>query len=251
MARYNTIIFDLGFTLVIFENFTLERYFKTLNQGLDSMTQFLLGKNIITDPIKFKKKFKMFRNRNFEKSLINNEETTTEETLRQTLEFLNIHPIDPQILQKAVLIYHSTEGAFWKIRTTAKPILQQLKAENFKLGVLSNAPFHQGILSFLEVNEISQYFDAIATSAQIGFCKPHRRTFEFILEKLESKPSQSIMVGDDLKNDIYGAQQIGMKTIYLKKNFNLPSSHSLQVVPDYEIEDLPEIIPIIRKWNNS
>ncbi|MFX1299283.1 MAG: HAD family hydrolase, partial [Promethearchaeota archaeon] len=112
------------------------------------------------------------------------------------------------------------EGSFWKVRSTVKQVLKELHDEKYKLGILSNAPYHQGILAFLEANDLVQNFDAIATSALIGFCKPDRRAFEYILKKIKSKPRESIMIGDDLKNDIFGAQQIGMKTIYIKNNFN-------------------------------
>ncbi|MFX1293663.1 MAG: HAD family hydrolase [Promethearchaeota archaeon] len=249
--KYNTIIFDLGFTLVTFENFSLKRYFKTLNQGLEQMVKFLIKEKILKNPEIFKKKFKKIRNRNFQQSLTKYKEITTEQTLIQTLSSLDLPKLDPIIMHKAILIYHSTEGAFWKIRATAKPLLQKLHAENFKLGVLSNAPYHEGILSFLKINNIEQYFYAITTSAQIGFTKPDRRTFEYVLHKLQSMPENTIMIGDDLKNDIYGAQQLGMKTILIKKEFDFPTEHSLNAIPDRKITDLPEVLPIIHEWNKT
>ncbi|HUX98587.1 MAG TPA: HAD family hydrolase [Candidatus Deferrimicrobium sp.] len=248
--NYNTIIFDVGFTLITFENFTLKKYFDTLDKGLDHMSEFLLNENIIRAPYTFKKNFKKFRNQNFQNSLINYKEITTEKTLVQTLNSLNLPSIDSALAHKAIMIYHSTEGTFWKARSTAKPVLETLH-KKFKLGVLSNAPYHNGIIYLLDTNNLSQYFEIIVSSAQIGFCKPDKRTFEYILEKVGSMPEQSIMIGDDLKNDIYGAQQLGMKTILIKKSFDIAFNNHSDVIPDAQITDLPEIIPIIHDWNNS
>jgi HAD superfamily hydrolase (TIGR01509 family) len=250
--KYISVIFDLGFTLVTFENFTLSNYLKTLNRGLDQMVQYLTETKIITSSATFKAQFKKLRNQNFEQSLINYIETPTEVTLNQTLESLNLPKLKPEIANKAILIYHSTEGAFWKIRPDVEPLLKDLYAKKLKLGVLSNAPFHEGILQILETKKLTQYFKVISSSAQIGFCKPDRRCFEYILNKLGISPEQAIMIGDDLKNDILGAQQLGIKTIYVKKNFKItPMEGPVKVEPDAEISNLMEIIPIIDKWNND
>jgi len=252
--KYNTVIFDLGFTLITFDNFTIQNYLKALDHGLESSILYLLEKGILKDSESddFKAQFKKIRNQNFEQSLINNIETPTEFILNQTLESLKLPEIDPEIAHKAILIYHSTEGAFWKVRPDVEPLLKHLFAKKFKLAVLSNAPFHDGILYILETNNLSQYFKIIATSAQIGYCKPDRRCFEYVLNKLKSTPEHTIMIGDDLKNDILGAQQLGIKTIYMKKNFKITSmSDPKNVVPDAEISNHMEIIQIINEWNNA
>jgi putative hydrolase of the HAD superfamily len=249
--KYNTIIFDIGFTLIVFDNFTLNRYFDTLNKGLEALINWLMEEKILKEPEKFRKTFKRIRNQNFAQALRSYEETTTETTLLQTLESLNLPQLDTKRVQKAALLYHATEGAFWKVRSTAKSVLEELRRQSFKLGILSNAPYHQGILLFLKNNNIAQYFDAISTSAEIGFCKPDKRAFEYILKKLASEPTQSVMVGDDLSNDINGAQQLGMKTIYVKKDFIFPQNTPTNVIPDSSVSDLPEILPILRGWNNS
>ncbi|NVM27205.1 MAG: HAD family hydrolase [Candidatus Helarchaeota archaeon] len=248
--KYNTVIFDLGFTLFTFENFTLKRYFATLNKGLDQLTSFLMKKNIMIDSILFKKKFKKFRNRNLQLSLMNYKESTTLDTLNQTFESLNLPKLNPKEAHEAIMVYHSTEGKFWKLRPFSKPLLEQLQTQKFKIGLLSNAPYHEGIKFLLDSTDLTQYFNVIATSAQIGYCKPDKRTFEYILNKIQSNPQQSIMIGDDLKNDIYGAKRLGMRAIRVKRDFAITPNEDVNVVPDEEISDLEEVLPIIHKWND-
>ncbi|MFX1299284.1 MAG: hypothetical protein ACFFD2_31025 [Promethearchaeota archaeon] len=83
--KYNTIIFDLGFTLVTFENFTLERYFATLDQGLDRMTTFLIEGKMLNNPKEFKKNFKKLRNYHFQQALTDYKETSTETILSESI----------------------------------------------------------------------------------------------------------------------------------------------------------------------
>lgn len=213
------------------------------------MVRFLSDKKLIINSHNFRKTFKKLRNRNFQNSLINCKESTTADTLNQTFMELNLPALNPETAHEAIMIYHSTEGVFWKLKPSAKPLLSNLSVNNFKIGLLSNAPYHAGIQFLLDTHHLTQYFDVVATSAQIGFCKPDKRTFEYVLNAMQSTPTRAIMVGDDLKNDIYGAQKLGMKAIYVKKEFQITPNGTLDVTPDHEVKDLNEILPIIRQWN--
>ncbi|MHA1266285.1 MAG: HAD family hydrolase [Candidatus Helarchaeota archaeon] len=249
--EFETIIFDLGFTLFVFENFSLKRYFQVLDKGLDAMVNFLNKKGIITNPVKFRKQFKRQRSQNFQRALQNFKESSSAETLIQTCAALNITGLDSRLIHEAVMVYHSTEGAFWKPRPNAKKILQRLKELNYNIALLSNAPYHGGIQFLLESNGLSNYFDVIATSAQIGFCKPDKRAFEFVLKRLKTPPQKTIMIGDDLKNDIYGAKQLGMKTIHIQKGFEIMPDKRISIEPDWTITDLSEILIILHHDNRN
>jgi HAD superfamily hydrolase (TIGR01509 family) len=55
--------------------------------------------------------------------------------------------------------------------------------------------------------------DAIAVSAEIGLRKPHPAIFEHALGALGVRPNEAVMVGDRLREDVGGAQALGMRTI--------------------------------------
>ena len=57
------------------------------------------------------------------------------------------------------------------------------------------------------------------------------------------------MVGDDLKNDIFGAQQLGVKAIHVQKGFKITPNGGLDVIPDKSITNLMEIRSIVQEWN--
>lgn len=63
------------------------------------------------------------------------------------------------------------------------------------------------------------YFDATPFSDEIGYGKPDPRIFLMAAEMLGLKPSSILHVGDNLENDVRGAQSAGMKTTILFSRF--------------------------------
>jgi len=85
------------------------------------------------------------------------------------------------------------------------------------------------------------------TATLIG--KPSPIYFQSALNLLGfPKGSDFIMIGDDIDTDIVGAQQAGGKGIlvYIGKTY-YPLSDDSKIKPDYEAQNLTEIIEIIKK----
>lgn len=54
---------------------------------------------------------------------------------------------------------------------------------------------------------LDHYFDYIVTSEEAGFDKPHAAPFEIAVAKMKPKGNCIWMIGDNPKNDIWGAKQ--------------------------------------------
>lgn len=93
----------------------------------------------------------------------------------------------------------------------AKAVLTELK-KDFLLGVVSNS-MGKNTRVDLTITGLIDLFEAIIISSEVGKRKPHPFIFESALQQLEVKPSEAIFVGDDIYEDIYGAKQVGMKTV--------------------------------------
>lgn len=67
-----------------------------------------------------------------------------------------------------------------------------------------------------------------------------------ILEALNVKPQEAIMVGDWAERDIVGASQVGMKTAFARygDTFNTQNPNA-----DYELNDISELVDIVKKEN--
>lgn len=89
---------------------------------------------------------------------------------------------------------------------------------------------------------LAQYFDTILISGEVGIGKPDCRIFRMALDALAALPSATVMVGDSLTRDILGAQQTGLKGIWLNRSENDMAS---QVTVDVQITSLSQIVQLL------
>jgi putative hydrolase of the HAD superfamily len=93
------------------------------------------------------------------------------------------------------------------------PLLHHLR-QRYRLGLLSNYPCGRSIRDSLEKIGLSEMFDAIVISGEIGYAKPHAKPFETLLNTLLLSPPECVYVGDNWLADVQGAKRIGMTAIY-------------------------------------
>jgi putative hydrolase of the HAD superfamily len=237
------ILFDFGDTLVLFDRWN---YDKCLRKMLDRMK-----KNNVVIPVSYEE----FKRIYFEvrRNMYNQVKNSYGEVdfcirLTKTLKRfnLNLDPEDPTIIDAADSFF---EGWDEDMRTDdfVFSVLETLKTK-YKLGIVSNFPHRKALLATLKRLGLSRFFDAIVISAELGVRKPHPRIFVEALKKLNAKAFEAVFVGDTLKTDIFGAQNVGMKTILvenaeLKKNRYAAPGDLDQVTakPDCKIADLREL----------
>jgi len=100
-----------------------------------------------------------------------------------------------------------------QLASTTHALLEALRGQGLKLGVISNA-FDPPALLHRDLDDlgITERIDVAVFSSEIGFRKPHPALFEQALERLGVRPDQALFVGDSLSADIGGATALGMQT---------------------------------------
>ena len=83
----------------------------------------------------------------------------------------------------------------------------------FRIGVISNADGK--IEEVLAKCEISRCFRTITDSGLVGFEKPRPEIFQHALQSLNTKPEESLYVGDVYSVDYLGATEAGMHAILM------------------------------------
>jgi putative hydrolase of the HAD superfamily len=66
----------------------------------------------------------------------------------------------------------------------------------------------------LERLGISEHIEYLVSSEEAGVEKPDRRIFELALHKLGLAPKEVVVIGDDEKRDILGAEALGIPFIH-------------------------------------
>lgn len=91
-------------------------------------------------------------------------------------------------------------------------LIKHIKDNGGKLYLLSNISltFAEKYQTVPELKELFDMFDGLVFSASLGMTKPNKDIFRYILGYYSLKAEESIFI-DDNKNNIQGAEEIGIK----------------------------------------
>ena len=95
--------------------------------------------------------------------------------------------------------------------------LQTLHREGYKIGVVTNGGEEIQIPKLKEIG-IDSFVDVLIASGAVGFSKPDPEIFRIALERMQSTKEETLMVGDNLKNDVEGALTYGIQALYYCPN---------------------------------
>ena len=124
-----------------------------------------------------------------------------------------------------------------------KAVLKSLYDKGYKLGIIANQS--AGSAKRLDDWGILKYFDVIAASAEEGVAKPDAEIFRRALAKAGCAPQNAVMVGDRLDNDIVPANEIGMKTVWVRQGLGgYATPRDPLEYPDHTVNDLSELCGI-------
>ena len=110
---------------------------------------------------------------------------------------------------------HFATAAPWVVYEDTVTSLQRWQTMGISLGIISN--FDSRIYAVLEALNLQQYFETITISTEARAAKPDPLIFTTALQKHGCSPQQAWHVGDSRKDDVKGAQAIGLRGIWLKR----------------------------------
>lgn len=127
--------------------------------------------------------------------------------------------------------------------------LHHLQKQGFRQGILSNRPFGSPSLERdLEELGVLPYFEHVITSCDFGWMKPHRRIYEHALALFDVPPAEAVMIGDSLHADVAGAQAVGLKAIWKRREPNVKGfvqDPGSEARPDAVIDHLCELCDLL------
>ncbi len=157
-----------------------------------------------------------------------------------------LNRLDHKILSAGIVAYRRAREAALTPYPHVYSTLFELQKRGIKLGILSDAPSKEAWLRLAYMN-LHHIFDAIVTFDDTGRRKPEAIPFNYILERVNVKPEEALMVGDWAERDVIGARNVGMKTAFARYGDTFNTETHLA---DYELLDISQILQIIDKENN-
>jgi putative hydrolase of the HAD superfamily len=128
-----------------------------------------------------------------------------------------------------------------ELREYAEKLVKKT-AETCKLGLVSNFTYAPVVHFSLRKLGLSQFFNAVVVSGDVGWRKPHKRIFKDALERLQVEAGEAVYVGDSPLEDIKGAEAAGIRTVFVPSQFNnLVDLHASGQKPNCIVVDLKEL----------
>ncbi|MDD6679313.1 MAG: HAD family hydrolase [Firmicutes bacterium] len=136
------------------------------------------------------------------------------------------------------------------LRPRVEEMLQGLKRLGMKLGVISNTAAMYQVFDILDEYGIRSYFQDVTLSSVTGLRKPCTDIFSVSLHQVRSTPEQCVYVGDTISRDIIGSKRAGFAVAIqicskLTREKDAGVHHAYE--PDYTVEDIYDVYPIVRK----
>ncbi len=145
---------------------------------------------------------------------------------------------DASLARRSAESYNLYRKKYFALFPGALDLLRRLKDRGIKLGLVTNglSETHREKIALLQITE---YFDAIFLSDEVGMVKPDPLLFAHACTKLDSSPSASAMVGDRYERDIAGAIQAGLYTVWVNvRNEAVPRGSP---APDAVVRHIGEV----------
>jgi len=235
------ILFDLGGTLMHAHG----DWLPVFSRADQALTKTLLEHDIKLDAKIFRARLREYYNQR-DKDF---QETSYHFVLQELLKELGHAEVAEPVIRSALDAMFAITQSNWILEEDTPQTIQQLKSQNYKLGIFSNAGDDKDVQTLVENFGIRPYFDFVLTSAACYYRKPHARAFEIALAQWNISPEESAMVGDSLEADIFGANNLGMQSIWIKRRAQFTADEELRIQPTFDLGDLNGLLSTLERIN--
>ena len=147
-------------------------------------------------------------------------------------------------IQDSKMLANSAFNTFFEFRNKvvffegAIDVLTAL-SEKYKVYALTNGNADVKMIG------IDKYLSGAVSSAEVGVSKPSPKIFEAVLNKAGEEAKSCIHVGDDYEDDIVGAYNAGIASIWLNHRRQSSSDMNLATKEVSKVTEIPHAVALI------
>jgi putative hydrolase of the HAD superfamily len=130
-----------------------------------------------------------------------------------------------------------TDLSNYRLFPDAMPVLERLRDQGLRLGVVSN--FEEWLERLLESLGVTPFFEVRVISGVEGYEKPDARLFQLALDRVGVEAAESVYIGDHPYFDTEPASAIGMYAVLIDRRGRYPDHHGPRITT---LDDLPSLI---------
>jgi len=215
------VLFDLAGTLAYVENPVSE----------EEVSDLLLGRGFDVSPQQFKASWSFVAFVDYPKYGYGGWRSF----LRRVLWRLKVK-VDEETLNELVKLFRRSE---YRLYSDAAEAVIKVKSYGLKTAIVTTiARFKFG----KAIKLIEGYLDFVCTGYEAKCDKSNPKMYRRVLETLNVKPEEAVVVGDDIKYDVLLPKKLGMYTILLDSE----GRNRGNTIPDAVVTNLKEVVEIIK-----
>ena len=239
-GRFAAIIFDMGGTLLEFENVPWDDLYPA---SLRSLMRFLrqINKPVPSYDALIERFFVLLERRRA-RGRVEMREYHITPLVRELLQPFSLRLHGP-VLSDAVDAYYSPIRKHLTVYSDAAHVLRSMQKSGHTLGLLSNTPFRASDhLADLERYGLKRFFNGTVFTSTLKYRKPHPEPFRVACSRLGVSPKRALYIGDRQYEDVQGPQRIGMTACLIRRN---GKPYEPGLTRSAEINSLGELIPLL------
>ncbi len=149
--------------------------------------------------------------------------------------------VDDSRMKEALNVFFQDFVDSLELRPCAEALLEKI-SQTCKLALVSNFTYAPAVYASLRKLGINRFFNVVIVSEENGWRKPHQKIFQDTLRQMQVTAEEAIYIGDSPMEDIKGALQAGLKTIFVSSQFyNLNDLQNSKQEPHIIVDNLEQI----------
>jgi len=146
----------------------------------------------------------------------------------------------------ALQAYHDAWEVTVRHDPAAVPVLTALRDRGIRTGLLSNTHWPRALHErWLAEAGLLELLDVRLYTSDMQHMKPHPEAFRALLSAVGVEASRAVFVGDRLRDDVSGAQRVGMRAVHMTGRPVEP----WDAVPDAELVTLDGLVELVDSWS--
>jgi len=154
----------------------------------------------------------------------------------------DLHPVSDDFMLRLETRFYDR-----RVRPEARGVLESLRDEGFKLGIISNV-MSRGCVEFnLSRYGLLEFFDVLISSSAYGRRKPDPRIFLYAAQEIGSPPEWCVHVGDKTSRDILGAVRAGFGLSVRIEHPEIDGAEPREPAASAVVDDLTGVVEVITR----
>ena len=135
----------------------------------------------------------------------------------------------------------------------AVSVLRSVHEMGLRIGLISNTGMTPGTTfrTYLSNTGMLDFFQTLTFSDEVKMSKPAREIFLLTLRTLEAAPGQTVHVGDSIRNDVAGAKDCGLKTVWITGFSEREDPSDPATEPDETVDGLGAVVAAIQRLSSA